>query len=93
MTIYEVENGNVNIVIKLNYEKDFIEKKYGTLENFVKYLFSVRDLVDSEGNVTGQTKPRFLYNPKWVCSYTDIKDPIIKDGKIIERPAEVVING
>lgn len=93
MTIYEINGNEVKKLITLNYSKEFVESKYGSLKEFVKYLFSIRDIFDKEGKVIGQTKPRFLYSEDWVLSYVDINDPVLLNGKIVERPLEVEING
>ena len=84
MVIYEIKG---NEVIKKLVTPHTLEhaKKMGfeNATDLAKFM-----LREGEG-----LKPRFAYQDSFVCSFVDINDPVIVNGKIVERAKEVDING
>lgn len=82
MTVYEMqEDKTVLIKLVTNHKEEEVLKKYATAKDFVKHMLRKGE----------NLKPRFDFDENWIVSFKDIKDPILKDGKIIERPLEIAV--
>lgn len=84
MVIYEIKGNEVNKKLVTPHTLENAKKMgFENATELAKWM-----LREGEG-----LKPRFTYQDSFVCSFTNISDPVIVNGKIVERPMEVEING
>ena len=82
MTVFEIQDDKT-VIIKLvtNHKEEEVLRKHATAKDFVKHMLRKGE----------NLKPRFDFNENWIVSFKDIKDPIVQNGKIIERHNEIIL--